>query len=427
MVSIWDFSGSAQLIYQIISIPFALIFYCLATKGYLSLIQRYIYLGVGGFSLAVISMGWYSAVLFVSVIMSTLLIYSVDSQKIHRRIFIVQMLWQSFWHMLLLFRLHWQEEPADPRFLLMLSSLMLLTQRVTSVSMDLEEGKVILYPRFKGRIYASHLLPYTCYTLSFVCLLGGPLCPYGHFVSFVQNIQQNPPPSPLNRVSLRLLWVFILEVIKYVLIFFLKASSVNLNFFSGLLWMWSLSLVLKITYYSHWALSECLNNAIGLGFCGNHLTGFQCWNSLSDGELWTTETSCRLSEFTRRWNGTTAAWLRRLIYQRCQTFPLGLTFGFSALWHGLHPGQVKGFFFWAVSVKADYQLHNHLSPRLTSPWIRKVYRCLSWIQTQMVMACVIITIELGQVTLWSFCMNYISISSLIYILTVCLSAALSSC
>lgn len=279
----------------------------------------------------------------------------------------------------------------------MVSSLMLLTQRITSVSMDFEERKVILHPKIKGRDYISHLLPYTCYSLSFVSLLGGPLCPYNQFVSFVHNIEQNPPPSPIRRVSLRLLWVFILEVIKYLLICFLQMNSVKINNFSGLLWIWNLSLALKITYYSHWALSECLNNASGLGFSGNRQTGFQSWSGLSDGELWTTETSCRLSEFTRQWNSTTAAWLRRLIYQRCKTFPLGLTFGFSALWHGLHPRHVIGFFVWGVNVKIDYQLHNYLSPRLTSSWIRKVFRCLGWIQTQMVMACVVITIELGHV------------------------------
>ncbi|XP_031425929.1 ghrelin O-acyltransferase [Clupea harengus] len=427
MASIWDFSGSAQLMYQILSLPFALIFYCLATNGYLTLTQRYLYLGVGGFSLAVISMGWYSIVLFVSVIMSALLIYYLDSQIIHPWIFTVQMFWQSLWHVFLLIRLLWHEEPTDHRLLLMVSSLMLLTQRVTSVSMDLEEGKVILPPRFKGRVYSSHLLPFACYSLSFVFLLGGPLCPYDQFVSFVQHIQQNPPPSPLNRVSLRLLWVLILEGIKHVLTIILKVSSVNLNNFGGLqgvLWVWNLSLLLKMSYYSHWALSECLCNATGLGFCAKRPTGSQRWNGLSDGELWTTETSCRLSEFTRQWNGTTAAWLRRLIYQRCQTFPLGLTFAFSALWHGLHPGQVAGFFLWATSVKADYQVHKYLSPRLTSPWTRKVFRCLSWIQTQMVMACVIVTIELWHVTLWSFCMNYISIFPLIYI---CLLTALSFC
>lgn len=281
----------------------------------------------------------------------------------------------------------------------MVSSLMLLTQRVTSVSMDLEEGKLILHPRLEGSVSLSQHLPYACYTLSFVSLLGGPLCPYHQFVSFVQNIEQHPPPSPVHRVSLRLLWVFILEVIKYVLICFLHTTSVNLNSFSGLLWIWNLSLALKITYYSHWALSECLNNAIGLGFCGDPQTGLQSWSGLSDGEVWTTETSCRLSKFARQWNSTTAAWLRRLIYQRCKIFPLGLTFGFSALWHGLQPGHVIGFLVWAVSVKIDYQLHDYLSPRLSSSWIRKAFRCLGWIQTQMVMACVIITTELWHVML----------------------------
>ncbi|KAL2092825.1 hypothetical protein ACEWY4_012623 [Coilia grayii] len=421
MTPIWDFSGGVQFIYQIVSVPFAILFYSLATNGYLSLVQRYLYLSAGGVLLAVISMGWYSTVLFASVLMSTLIIHLVDSKRVHLCVSTVQMFWQSLWHAILLHRIHWQEQPADPRFLLMVSSLMLLTQRVTSVSMDIEEGKVVVPPGFKERLHMFHLLPFICYALSFVSLLGGPLCPYNTFLSFLQHIQQNPPTSPLSRVFLRLLWVLTLEGIKCVLMFILQISSVNLDHFGGLqgtLWMWNLSLFLKMSYYSHWALSECLNNAIGLGYRGNPQGGSQSWNDLSDGELWSTETSCRLSEFTRRWNGTTAAWLRRLVYQRWKTFPLVLTFGFSALWHGLYPGQVAGFSLWAASVKADHHIHSYLNPRLTCQWTRKVFKCLSWIQTQMVMACVIVIIELQYARLWFYCISHLCIFPFIYVLSV---------
>ena len=86
------------------------------TKLHITSLSRYLYLGVGGFSLAVISMGWYSIVLFVSVIMSALLIYYLDSQIIHPWIFTVQMFWQSLWHVFLLIRLLWHEEPTDHRY-----------------------------------------------------------------------------------------------------------------------------------------------------------------------------------------------------------------------------------------------------------------------------------------------------------------------
>lgn len=308
------------------------------------------------------------------------------------------------------------------RCLVMMSSLMLLTQRVTSVSMDVEDGKVILPPGIKERLHISNLLPFICYNLSFTSMLGGPLCSYNHFLSFLLQIQQHPPPSPLSRVFLRLSWVAAIEGFKCILMFILQISSANLNYFhslQGALWMWNLSLFLKMSYYSHWAVSECLNNAIGLGYRGNLQDGSsKSWNGLSDGELWTTETSCRLSEFTRRWNGTTAAWLRRLVYQRCKAWPLVLTFGFSALWHGLYPGQVAGFALWAASVKADRHIHRYLKPRVTSPWRRKTLTSLSWIQTQMTIACVVIAIEVWHASLWFYCIRCLCIFLLIHVFTV---------
>ncbi|CAB1319540.1 unnamed protein product [Coregonus sp. 'balchen'] len=59
--------------------------------------------------------------------------------------------------------------------------------------------------------------------------------------------------------------------------------------------------------------------------------------------------SCQVSEFARRWNGTTATWLRRLVFQIIKTAPLVMTFGFSIWWHGLHMGQFVGFLVWAAA------------------------------------------------------------------------------
>ena len=100
-----------------------------------------------------------------------------------------------------------------------------------------------------------------------------------------------------------------------------------------------------------------------------------------------------MSEFARRWNGTTASWLRRLVYDRCRRFPLFLTFSFSLWWHGCHVGHCVGFLSWAAAVEADHHTHRYLSAPRSSAW-RNIYTCLSWINTQMTVACVVIAVEL---------------------------------
>ena len=235
------------------------------------------------------------------------------------------------------------------------------------------------------------LLPLLSYTLSFTTLLGGPLCSYSRFVSLMEEINLRPPPSPLCVVLLKQVQVLLLEWVRCCIIYFLKHNAHD-----DILWIWCFALVFRIQYYSHWKISEGLNNAAGLGFQENS-SGDSCaeWRGLSDGDFWSTEASSRISEFTRRWNITTALWLRRLVYKRCKHFPLFMSFSFSLWWHGLHLGHFVGFLTWAGTVKADY--HTHVCSKSKPTW-RKLYTFLSWINTQMIVTCIVITVELRNMT-----------------------------
>lgn len=283
------------------------------------------------------------------------------------------------------------------RLFLAVSSLMLLTQRITSVSMDLQERRVILTFNASSKNKSCEmLLPLISYILNFTTLLGGPLCPYSRFMSHMEDIRLNPPPNPVGVVLLKLKQVFLLEFFRYCLVCFLKYNTYNPSNSSilfGILWVWGLAVVLRIQYYSHWRMSECLNNAAGFGFWENSPGDPPDWSRLSDGDIWTTEASSRISEFARRWNATTALWLRRLVYTRCKRFPLFMTFGFSLWWHGLHLGHFVGMLTWAAMVKADYHIHRHLCAKLSSTW-RKILTCLSWINTQMTVACIVTAVEI---------------------------------
>ncbi|XP_025752937.1 ghrelin O-acyltransferase, partial [Oreochromis niloticus] len=354
---------------------------------------RYLFVSAGGSVLAVITMGIYSTLLFTSTLAFVLLVCCVDHSCIHTWAFLMQMLWQTFWHLLIQYREYYLHEPVSIRLFLAVSTLMLLTQRITSVSLDLQEKRGVLTP--SKRQACVTLLPLISYILNFTTLLGGPLGSYGQFITLMEGINLTSPPRPLGVVFLKLMQVLMLEWVRFYLVYFLKylIHDFNPGILYGILSTWCLGLVLRIQYYSHWKISECLNNAAGFGFwedsSGDY---FSKWSGLSDGDFWTTEASICMSQFTRRWNATTASWLRRLVYARHKHFPLFMCFGFSLWWHGLHLGHFVGFFTWAATVKADHHIHRNLFPNIT-PTQRKIYTFVNWINTQMVVTCIVIAVE----------------------------------
>ncbi|KAK2901821.1 hypothetical protein Q8A73_011567 [Channa argus] len=193
-------------------------------------------------------MGIYSLLLVISSFVFVILLCSMDPSRIHAWAFSIQMLWLTFWHLLIQYREYYLNEPVSIRLFLAVSSLMLLTQRITSVSMDLQENTSICVPNGKNQPQTS-----------------------------TQSTGVGMPKTDTGDI----------------------AGAV----------------VLRIQYYSHWKISECLSNAAGLGFWKNSSGDSSDLSGLSDGDFWITESSSRISEFARRWNATTATWLRRLNYE----------------------------------------------------------------------------------------------------------------
>ncbi|KAL0979616.1 hypothetical protein UPYG_G00187350 [Umbra pygmaea] len=250
-------------------------------------------------------MGIYSLLLHISTMVFVLLVCSMSPKSVHPWVFGVQMGWQTLWHLIIQYREYYLNEPTDSRLILSVSSLMLLSQRVTSVSMDLQDGARLQTPPLSR---VPVFLPLISYALNFTVLLGGPLFSFNQFVSFVEQIRIRPPPHPLGVVSQKAMHVFALEFARNYITRLLRDNATSAsgskfsNFLSDVLWLWGLAVVLRVRYYSYWRISECLNNAAGFGFKEMVRKGSPNWNGLSDGDLWTTEMSCRVSEFARRWN-----------------------------------------------------------------------------------------------------------------------------
>ncbi|XP_015263922.1 PREDICTED: ghrelin O-acyltransferase [Gekko japonicus] len=324
---------------------------------------------VSGFVLACSAMRRYALLVLLPAFGSVAVIHSAGPQQAHKWAFSFQMAWQTLCHMGLHYKEYYLEEAVCIRFSVALSVLMLMTQKVTSLALDIQERK-----RGLGALV----------------------------LALVKNIVRGYA-SPPDEVS----------------------GCRHLGCVPAL---WTSALFFRLAYYSHWMLDESVFLAAGLGLePGHDRQGGTADGVLLDTDIWTLETTNRISVFTRSWNKSTAQWLRRLIFQRCSSHPLLATFAFSAWWHGLHPGQIFGFLCWAAMIEADYRIH-HFSQSLakSQPW-RLMYQTLTWCQTQLIVAYIMLAIEMRSLTmLWQLCSSYNSFFPLAYVILLLLLAKRSA-
>lgn len=314
------------------------------------------------------------------------------------------------------------------RFYITLSSLMLLTQRVTSLSLDICEGKVdVASGGIRSRSFLpEHLckaLPYFSYLLFFPALLGGPLCSFQRFQSRVQGSSSLYPRHSFWALTWRGLQILGLQGLKVFLTGVVSAGVglADCQQLQCIYVMWSTAGLFKFTYYSHWLLDDSLLCAAGFGLELGQSPGEEGY--IPDADIWTLETTHKISLFTRRWNQSTARWLRRLIFQHSGAWPLLQTFAFSAWWHGLHPGQVFGFLCWAVMVEADYLIHAFANLFIRSWPLRLLYRTLTWAHTQLIIAYIMLAVEVRSLSsLWLLCNSYNSIFPMVYCILLLLLA-----
>ncbi|XP_013806636.2 ghrelin O-acyltransferase [Apteryx mantelli] len=363
--------------YQLAAFPFAALFHHLSASGRLSPTARYISLLAGGCLLAGQAMGSYATLLLIPVASSVLVLLSASPAHVHTWAFSLQMSWQTLCHL----GLRSQElDPQDIRSAVILSAVMLLTQKVTSLALDVHEGTVTLQPS-QGLLQRA--LPLCSYLLFFPALLGGPLCSFRRFRAQIEF--PGTSHRPLGAAGRRCLCALALQVLRTQL----EGQLATMQGCAGLSCvhsMWTQALLFKLAYYSHWMLDEALLEAAGFGPEAGQ-------GDLSGSDLWVLETTNRVAVFARTWNKSTSRWLRRLIFQRCPAQPLLATFAFSAWWHGLQPGQVFGFLCWAIMVEADYRIHPFLRSRAASRGAKLLYHGATWLCTQLIVSYILVAIE----------------------------------
>ncbi|XP_069061903.1 ghrelin O-acyltransferase [Pleurodeles waltl] len=378
-----------------------------------SLIPVYIFILVTGVVLSFASMGPYSLLVLTPAFVAAFLLPAANPASVHRWAFLLQMTWQTLCHLWLQYTSPRLENIQKTRFSISISSLMLLTQRVTSVALDIHEGKVRSAPEnqergsFQQSLW-SHLA-LCSYLLFFPALLGGPLC---SFLMFDEQISRVVAPlaNPIRIFGRMCIRVLVLQMLRIFVQDWVisQPGLAECSQFSCVSTMWSTALLFKLSYYSHWLLDESLVHAAGFGNqIGHQAEIFH--HELSDMDLWTLETTNRMSLFTRTWNKSTSQWLRRLIFKKSPMQPLLVTFIFSAWWHGLYPGQVFGFLCWAVMVEADYRISPYLSSIVKSWHATLLFKLLTLVQTQLVVAYIMVAVEMRSLSvLWMLCGSYCS-------------------
>nr|XP_023406909.1 ghrelin O-acyltransferase [Loxodonta africana] len=415
-------------LYQGAAFPFALLFNYLCTMDSFSTQSRYVFLLAGGHLLALAALGSYAVLVFIPAFCTVVLIHSLRPQEVHRCTFFFQMTWQTLCHLGLHYTEYYLQEPPSMRYCITLSSLMLLTQRVTSLSLDIGEGKVEAASRgIRMRSSLSeHLreaLPYFSYLLFFPGLLGGPLCSFKRFQARVEGSSSLGPRHSFWALSWRGLQILGLEYLKAALRQVVSAGAGlrDCQQLECIYVMWSTASLFKLTYYSHWVLDDSLLHAAGFGSEFGRGLGEEAY--VPDTDIWTLETTHRISLFTRKWNQSTARWLRRVIFQRSRAWPLLQTFAFSAWWHGLHPGQVFGFFCWAMMVEADYLIHTFANMFIRSWPVRLLYRTVTWAHTQLIIAYIMLAVEFRSPSfLWLLCNSSNSVFPVVYLVLLFLLA-----
>ncbi|XP_027704199.1 ghrelin O-acyltransferase-like [Vombatus ursinus] len=380
--------------YQGVAFPFALLFNFLCAMDSFSITARHIFLILGGCLLAWMAMAQYAVLVFIPAFCAVALFQSVQPEKVHCWTFSFQMTWQTLCHLGLHYTEYYLQEPPCMRFCIALSSLMLLTQRITWLSLDISEGRVVVQEAWRG----PRLLSFCSYLLFFPALLGGPLCSFRRFQAQVSRPEAQWRPPSLGPAARRGLLLLGLQLLRTWVRGLLGAggSLADCHWLGCVCVMWTTAALFKLTYYCHWILDESVLWAAGLGPDSDPALHGE--GDVSDADIWTLETTHRLALFTRTWNRSTTRWLRRLVFERAEAWPLLQTFAFSAWWHGLHPGQVFGFLCWALMVRADHLIHGCAKVLIASWPGRLLYRAVTWAHTQLIVAYILLAVELRSVS-----------------------------
>ncbi|XP_032917684.1 lysophospholipid acyltransferase 1 isoform X3 [Catharus ustulatus] len=322
---------------------------------------RHAFATLFGIYFAVFCFGWYSIHLFVLVMMNYGIMNLASIPNIHRYSFVVAMGYLTLCHISRIYIFHYGILTTDFSGGLC-CPLMIITQKITTLACQLHDGigrQAEELTAEQNRLAVKSrpsLLEYLSYLLNFMSIIAGPCSNYKDYIAFIEgrhvhmkllevNWKQKgydrlPDPSPTGAVMYKLcitlvsLILFLTLTKNFPMAYIIDNEFLDKTpFLSRLGYLYVVTQAAKPKYYFAWTLADAVNNAAGYGFSGVDERGTFRWDLLSNLNIWNIETATSFKMYIENWNIQTAAWLKRVCYDRAPWYPTALTFILSALWH----------------------------------------------------------------------------------------------
>ncbi|KAJ7411634.1 Lysophospholipid acyltransferase 1 [Willisornis vidua] len=291
--------------------------------------------------------------------------------------------------------------------------LMIITQKITTLACQLHDGigrQAEELTAEQNRLAVKSrpsLLEYLSYLLNFMSIIAGPCSNYKDYIAFIEgrhvhmkllevNWKQKgydrlPDPSPTGAVMYKLcitlvsLILFLTLTKNFPMAYIIDNEFLDKTpFLSRLGYLYVVTQAAKPKYYFAWTLADAVNNAAGYGFSGVDERGSFRWDLLSNLNIWNIETATSFKMYLENWNIQTAAWLKRVCYDRAPWYPTALTFILSALWHGIYPGYYFTFLTGILITLAARAIRNNCRQYfLSSVPLKMAYDVVTWAATQL--------------------------------------------
>ncbi|XP_063779311.1 lysophospholipid acyltransferase 1 isoform X2 [Pseudophryne corroboree] len=291
--------------------------------------------------------------------------------------------------------------------------LMIVTQKITTLAFQLHDG-ICRSPGSLNKHQLQNcvkkrptLLEYLSYHLNFMSILAGPCSNFQDYIAFIEGrhvqrkfLEDNSiekgyatflEPSP-NKTVINKLCICVVSLMLFLTVskafpigYILDDSFINNSpLIVRLGYLYVATMAYKPKYYFAWTLADAVNNAAGYGFNGVDEDGNARWDLISNLNIWNIETATSFKMYIDNWNIQTAAWLKRVCYDRAPKYRTGLTFLLSALWHGVYPGYYFTFLTGIPTMMAARAMRNNFRHYfISSKFYKLIYDVITWIVTQL--------------------------------------------
>ncbi|XP_043925053.1 lysophospholipid acyltransferase 1 isoform X2 [Protopterus annectens] len=361
-----------------------------------------------GIYFAIFCFGWYSLHIFILVLSCYFILNKASITNIHRYSFIAAVGYLTLCQISRVYIFDYWLLSTD-----FSGPLMIITQKVTTLAFQVHDGigkKVEDLTAEQKQLAVKErpsFLEYLSYNLNFLSILAGPCSNFKDYIAFIEgrHVQMKllevnwklkgysklPEPSPVGAIIRKLLLTLVCLVLfltfskNFPFMYCVDERFMNeFSFWSRVTYIHISLQFLKPKYYIAWTLADVANNAAGYGFSGVDQNGNFHWDLISNINVWKIETATSFKMYIDNWNIQTAAWLKRVCYDRAPKYPTALTFILSAVWHGVYPGYYFTFITAIPIILAARVMRNNFRHCFLSSEKRKVvYDIITWIVTQM--------------------------------------------